>query len=181
MNPHRNPGALVAALVLAGNSLPALADSARPEPLATQAPAAPRPMKQTGPLKPNGSGVTVRFRIDGSPRIGQPLSVTLNFDGVTDPAGATVNFTADAGLSLQTESLPPGPIALPAGRSSDLVVQVVPSTDALAYLNVFTTQRGVTSATSVPVQVGNAAGAMKSSGELKQTPAGEKIISMPVR
>ncbi|VTU14951.1 hypothetical protein SRS16CHR_01319 [Variovorax sp. SRS16] len=50
----------------------------------------------------NGSGVTVQYRVDPLPQAGQANSIVLSFDGITDPAGATVQLYSDAGLKLGT-------------------------------------------------------------------------------
>ena len=59
------------------------------------------------------------------------------------------------------------------------LVPVIPASEGQAYLNVFTTQHGVTSVSAVPVQVGKA-GSLKLRGELKSTPSGDKILTIPV-
>lgn len=143
-----------------------------------QAGSTPSDMKVVAPRKANGSGIEVQFRIDGTPRLGEALPITLSFVGITDPAGASVRFTADAGLSLPPTYL--ARLQLAAGPSvPTLTVPVTPTADGLAYLNVFTTQGGSTSANSVPVQVGRPA-ASKAGGELKSTSTGDKILIVPV-
>lgn len=158
-------------------ALPACADGMRSS--TVDAASMPRPvMKPAAPRKSNGSGIEVQFRIDGAARIGEALPIALSFDGVTDTVGARVRFTVDAGLSL-----PPayaGEFPLQAGAAAPtLAVPVTPTSDGLAYLNVFTTQHGVTSVSSVAVQVGKSA-ALKLRGELKSTPSGDKILTIPV-
>jgi len=130
------------------------------------------------PMKVNGSGVAVQYQVDPLPQAGQATSILLSFDGITDPAGATVRLRADGGLSLG-----PGATAvtLPSGVVSTLTVQAVPGGQGIGYLHVFTTQNGATSSISVPVQVGKAPSSMPSTGELKAAPNGEKILSMPVK
>jgi hypothetical protein len=132
----------------------------------------------TAPKKVNGSGITVQYRVDPQPQAGQATSILLGFDGITDPAGATVQLRADAGLSLG-----PGATAstLPPGTVSTWTVEVVPAGQGIGYLHVFTSQNGTTSSISIPVQVGKAPSSMPSSGELKASPNGEKILSMPVK
>ena len=162
-------GALVA--------LPACADGVRPS--AVDANSTPRlVMKPAAPRKSNGSGIEVQFRIDGTARISEALPIALSFDGVMDAAGARVRFTADAGLTLSPAYA--GEFPLQAGASAPtLTVPVTPTSDGLAYLNVFTTQHGVTSVSAVPVQVGKA-GSLKLRGELKSTPSGDRILTIPV-
>jgi hypothetical protein len=162
-------GALVA--------LPACADGTRPS--SADATSTPRlAMKPAAPRKSNGSGIEVQFRIDGAARIGEALPIALSFDGVTDPAGARVRFTVDAGLTLPAAYA--GEFTLQAGASAPtLTVPVIPASEGLAYLNVFTTQHGVTSVSAVAVQVGKA-GSLKLRGELKSTPSGDKLLTIPV-
>ena len=132
----------------------------------------------TAPTKVNGSGVVVGYRIETTPQAGTRTSITLNLEGVTDPAGATIRLSADGGLSLVNAAVLP---VLPANVVTTLTIDVVPAGAGIGYLNVFTTQFGLTSATSIPVQVGKAPSALPAAGELKQTPAGDKILSMPVK
>lgn len=159
--------------------LPARADSAlsqgaRPSPVAAQS-----PMKAAAPRKVNGSGIEVQFRIDATPRVGAALTVSLGFEGVVPQAGASVRFAVDAGLML-AESYKASS-AFPEGVSvPTMTVQVVPTAEGLSYLHVFTTQRGVTSVSSIPVQVGTPAAA-KPQTDLQPTPDGDKIRPMPVR
>lgn len=166
--------ALLSAVVAA----PACADRSGNGESTRAAGATPAAMRTVAPRKANGSGIEVQFRIDGTPRLGEALPITLSFVGVVDPSAATVRFTADPGLSLPAAFLSKLPLA--AGEPiATLTVPVTPTAEGLAYLNIFTTQGGATSANSVPVQVGKVAAA-KPSGELKSTPTGEKILIVPV-
>jgi hypothetical protein len=101
----------------------------------------------------------------------------LEFGGVTDPDGATVRFSADAGLRVSGSDA----LALPMASRTTATVTVVSEQEGLAYLNVFITQKGAMSAISIPIQTGAAAPVLKSSGELKSTPDGESIITMPAK
>ncbi|MGJ7492979.1 hypothetical protein [Variovorax sp. ZT4R33] len=171
--------ATVAATLLGAlTALPACADGARPASV-DAAGAPPRlAMKPAAPRKSNGSGIEVQFRIDGAARLGGALPIALSFDGVTDPAGARVRFTVDAGLTLP--SAYSGDFPLSAGASAPtLTVPVIPTSEGLAYLHVFTTQQGLTSVSSVAVQVGKSA-SPKLRGDLKSTPSGDKILTIPV-
>jgi post-segregation antitoxin (ccd killing protein) len=166
------------ALALTALSAPALADGV-PAPRHTHKhPTAHRaaPMA-TAARKPNDSGVTLQYRVDGTPQVGRGVPVVLQFDGVSDADGATVRLRADAGLNISGSDT----LALPAGKRTSTTVTVVSDREGLAYLNVFITQGGATSAMSIPVQTGTAAPVMKSSGELKATPEGDHIISMPAK
>lgn len=127
--------------------------------------------------KPNDSGVLIQYRVEGTAQVGRPIAVVLQFDGVSDPAGATARLTTDAGLSLTTSSS----LALPAGRSTTATATVTSDRDGLAYLNVFVTQNGAMSIVAIPIQTGKSAPAMKAAGEMKSSAEGEKIISMPAK
>lgn len=130
----------------------------------------------TAPQKSNGSRVAVRYRVAPAASAGAPATISLTFSGVTD-AAASVRFSSDAGLRLLAS---PAPVPLPAG-SSEIEIQAVAEADLLFYLNVFTTQNGITSAISVPVTTGNRKPKLDPMGEMKPSAPGEKIISMPVR
>jgi hypothetical protein len=147
-------------------------------PQAASAGEKPGPMTQA-PMKSNGSGVAVAWRIEGKAALGAPLTVRLELSGITDPAGASVRLVAADGLSLAASVEPNATLAGPAGS---LAVGVVPGREGIGYLHVFTTQYGRTSAISVPVPVGQTPRSLRSQlGEARQTPGGEKILSMPVK
>lgn len=134
---------------------------------------------KTAPMKANGSGVVVQFRVDTeTPQVGKVVAVVLTFDGITDPTGAALRLAVDGGLSLGTSN---ATRTLPPGGATALAVEVVPAAEGVGYLHVFTTQYGATSATSIPIQVGKAANALPGSGDVKQTPSGDKIRPMPVK
>ena len=130
--------------------------------------------------KPNGSGVEVRYRVLDTPALGQPARVEIVVADINDSAGGTVRFTADPALRLAAGGVQ---TRLPAGETTTLTVTVVPQEEGLAYLNVFTAQRGLTSSTSIPIQTGAAAPTSKKpgAGKLKDTPDGDKILVMPVK
>jgi len=131
----------------------------------------------TAARKPNDSGVKLQYRLAGTPQAGKPTVVVLQFDGVSDPAGASVTLTVDAGLTLSSSAS----LSVPQGQRSDASVTVISQGDGLAYLNVFITQGGRTSAISIPIQTGAAAPAMKANGDIKPLPDGDNIISQPAK
>ena len=156
--------------------LSAAADGAKAPGTAKGAPASASMM--TAPMKANGSGVIVRYRIDATPEIGVAVPVVLTFDGVTEQGGAALRLTTEGGLAL-------GDVAathtLPAGEVTSLTIKVTPSAAGIGYLHVFTTQYGATSATSIPVQIGESPSALPGASELKQTPGGDKVRSTQVK
>ncbi|WP_432728139.1 hypothetical protein [Variovorax sp. W6] len=127
--------------------------------------------------KPNDSGVAIQYRVEGAAKVGRSISVVLQFDGVSDAAGATARLTVDAGLTLTTSSN----LTLPAGQSTTATATVTSDREGLAYLNVFVTQNGAMSIVAIPIQTGSSAPAMKAAGEMKSSAEGEKIISMPAK
>ncbi|MDM0115594.1 hypothetical protein QTI66_25820 [Variovorax sp. J22R133] len=129
------------------------------------------------PQKSNGSGIDVRYRVEGTPSVGKPTMVVIVLSGVTDPGGGSVWFTADASLGLDSSA---AATTLEAGRSITLNVTVTPKTDGVAYLNVFTRQRGALSATSIAVQAGSTP-LSRASGAVKDDVDGEKILPMQVK
>lgn len=159
---HRRP-LLAAALWLALAPLPALASAGK---------------LAQAPTKPNGSGIEVSYRLEGEPAAGRATRIVIVLTGVTDTAQASVRFAADPDLKLEGNTGAATP--LPAGRPTTLNLSVVPHADGLRYLNVFTTQHGVTGSTSIPVQAGDA-GAVRPAGKLGSTPKGDKILSQPVK
>ena len=180
MNIRPNAMMAIACLALVALPGPAAADgdptarSAKPRHPGTQHRTAPM---TTAPQKPGSSGVKLQYRVDAVPRVGQATPIVLQFDDVTDAEGATVRLSADRGLALQGDST----LTLPAGKRTTATVTVVSESEGLAYLNVFITQGGASSAVSVPVQTGTGAPALKSSGERKPQADGDSIITMPVK
>ncbi len=125
--------------------------------------------------KPHGSGIAVRYRVNGTAVTGQAVTITLIFDAVRDDSAA-VRFTADKELQLS------GPVdapSLPRGLSQR-ELQVTPRSDGVFYVNVFTTQAGATSVVSVPIQSGHVPPKLRKPGQLQPAGNGERIISMPV-
>ncbi|BEP59727.1 hypothetical protein GmRootV213_02810 [Variovorax sp. V213] len=180
MHIRSNSMMAIAYLALASLSAPAAADgdpaarSAKPKHAGAQHGTAPM---TTAPQKPGSSGVKLQYRLDATPQVGRATPVVLQFDDVTEAEGATVRLSADRGLTLQGNST----LRLPAGKRTTATVVVVSEAEGLAYLNVFIIQGGASSAISVPIQTGMAAPALKSPGEMKPTPGGDGIITMPVK
>lgn len=128
--------------------------------------------------KPNGSGVDVRYRLLDTPAVGQSVRVEIVLGKIGD-SGATLELAADPGLRLHSAAS----AVLPAGETTTLTISVEPQKEGLAYLNVFTRQRGATSATAIAIQTGPATAGSKKAGanRLKDGSDGDKILSMPVK
>jgi hypothetical protein len=180
-NKHRaeTPAIVLAVMALALLAPPALAHADAPDATgARQSKKVPRTQgMKVAAQKPNGSGIVVRYRLEGTPSAGRTVPVALALDRVVG-ADASVRFETDAGLRLGDGA---DPRALIAGRNTALTVDVVPGSEGTSYLHVFTTQNGITSVASIPVSVGKGGGALPAVGELKSSPEGDRLISMPVK
>ena len=137
------------------------------------------PMRSAAPLKANGSGIDVQFRIDGTSRVGEPLRIMLGFAGTAAQSGASVRFEADSGLLLPESYRQAIPVSGD-GAALPQMVMVTPTAEGLSYLHVFTTQNGVTSVSSIPVQTGTP-GVRKPDANLRSTPDGDVLKTMPVK
>jgi hypothetical protein len=124
--------------------------------------------------KANGSGVSVAYRIEGTPLVGSPVVIRLQ---VSSRADANLVFRSNEGLSLIT----PEVIDAPAGANAEYTVTVVPEAEGRFYLNVFSIANGRPSASAIAVQVGNKAVQFKPSGRVMESPSGERVISVPVK
>ncbi len=106
--------------------------------------------------KQGGSGVTLAYRIEGTPTVGAPLTIYLSMQSQTD---AQVNFTAGPGLVL---SNPDQVLASQAGQSAEHSFSVVPQSNGKFYVNVFSSANGRQSASAIPVRVGGGSLQLKS-------------------
>lgn len=168
----------LAVSAFAAVSAPALADApgARKAPVLAESKQDQR--MTLAPQKPNGSGIVVRYRVEATPQTGKAVPVALSLERVTG-SDATVRFQSGSGLHVDAGGQYPR--ALEAGRSSALTVNVVPDRAGLSYLHVFTTQDGITSVASIPVQVGKGDETLPAVGQLKSTPDGDRILTIPVK
>ncbi|MDM0073476.1 hypothetical protein QTH90_03730 [Variovorax sp. J2P1-59] len=143
------------------------------------------PQRKTTPATPmkiattkaNHAGVELRYHVDAPSRPGASITVQLEFDGVTDPAGALVRLQADHGLRIGD---PATTRTLPAGEATGWSIPLQHFGAGLRYLHVFTTQHGITSITSIPMPASSDASMPRSDGELKIS-GDDKIIALPVR
>lgn len=138
--------------------------------------AAPAGMTQA-PEKPNGSGVSVSYRVHGVSQVGRTTSVALVFEGVTNANGASVTLSTEPGLSVQGDRT----LILPTGKRSEAKVILLSEREGLFYFHVFTSQGTRRSVLSVPVQTGTAPPVMKSNGTLVRDAQGQLIMSMPAK
>jgi hypothetical protein len=132
------------------------------------------------PSKKGGSGVVVRYRIDGTPAVGKALPVTLSLSGVSSDAGASVSLTAED-TSLKMDKVRSAPQKLASYQATTMPMSVTPQAEGTFYITVTTEQDDRSSVTMIPIRVGHGKVALKPNGELVTTPQGEKIISMPAK
>ena len=102
--------------------------------------------------------------VDDPVKVGQAATLVIQFDNITDPAGGSARFTADTGLTLVGAE----EVRLPAGQATTVTVRATPASEGIAYVNVFTTQNGMSSATSIPVRVGEAAAKLRSTATCRR-------------
>lgn len=133
-----------------------------------------KPMVNSKPGKP-GSGVTVTHKINGAPQAGQPFSITLQFNGVSDPQGATVRVSGEGALQVSGDTS----ATLAAGSPASMTLGALASADGVYFLNVFTQQGTLSGASSIPIKVGAGQVATEKHGQVKQAPGAERVISLP--
>jgi hypothetical protein len=127
------------------------------------------------PSKKGGSGVAMAYRIEGTPAVGNPLTIRLS---MASSADAQVTLRAGEGLTL---SNPDQVLSALAGQGAEHSVIVVPQAQGRYYLNVFSVAGGRGSAMSIPVQVGKGTVQLKSADNVQVLPSGERIISVPAQ
>lgn len=100
--------------------------------------------------KKAGSDVVMGYQIEGTPAVGQPLTIRLSISSVQ---GADISFSADSALALQN---PSQVLKAAAGQPSQHSIAVVPQALGRYYVNVFSNGQNSSSATSIAIQVGDA-------------------------
>ena len=123
----------------------------------------------------SGSGVSLAYRIEGSPSVGSPLTILIQMSSTSD---AQVVLRAPPGLTLMA----PGQVLQSyAGQVAEHRVTVVPDVQGRHYISLFSIANGRPSATSIPIQIGRGSVELKSGGTVQVTPSGERIISVPLK
>jgi hypothetical protein len=126
-------------------------------------------------VKKGGSGVGMAYRIEGTPKVGSPLTIRVTMGSSAD---AQVTLRAGEGLVLNR---PDQVLTSLAGQSAEYTITVVPQSEGRFYLNMFSVAAGRGSATSIPVQVGKGTVQLKPSGNVQVMPSGERVISVPAQ
>lgn len=109
--------------------------------------------------KKAGSDVAMGYQIEGTPAVGQPLTIRLS---MSSAQGADISFSADSALALQN---PSQVLKAAAGQPSQHSVTVVPQALGRYYVNVFSNGPASSSATSIAIQVGEPAQAKPKSAD----------------
>jgi hypothetical protein len=126
-------------------------------------------------VKKGGSGVGMAYRIEGTPKVGSPLTIRVTMGSSAD---AQVTLRAGEGLVLNR---PDQVLTSLAGQTAEYTITVVPQSEGRFYLNMFSVAAGRGSATSIPVQVGKGTVQLKPSGNVQVMPSGERVISVPAQ
>jgi hypothetical protein len=124
--------------------------------------------------KDGGAGVVMSYKIEGTPVVGKPLTVSVSMSSTVN---AETTLTADNGLTLQD---PAQVMRSVAGQKSQHVITLTPQAEGRFYVNLFSTAEGRSSASSFAVQVGNSQASLKSSAPVQVGPNGERVKVMPV-
>jgi hypothetical protein len=136
------------------------------------------------PAKKTGSGVSLQYKLLSVPKVGEPLRISVIFDGVTSAKGANADMKADRELEMATpfsaKTLAKGS-SKQAQASNTHEITVTPQAEGLFFVNVFTEQEGRTGASAIAIRVGDKPLNLPTVGTLKTDANGEKVISMPAQ
>jgi hypothetical protein len=129
------------------------------------------------PQKKGGSGVSVRWRLAATPKVGEPVTLTIELGGLRSPQGASAEIVGDN----VTLARPSGRLAFKAGPPQRQQVSFTPTAEGVYFINVFTEQNGRQGAVSLPVRVGKGGVKLEKPGTPTTLPNGEKAVIMPSR
>lgn len=135
--------------------------------------------------KHNHSGLSMRFRLEGSLAVGQPVTIFFEFAGAR-ASDARVSMTPAKALSLgslgsfqkQGDALQQ---SLKVGEVTSQSITVTPSSEGAHFIGFQLTQNGQTSSTGIMLRIGQAGQSVESIGEVVTTDSGEKLILMPAK
>lgn len=139
-------------------------------------------------VKPQGP-VTISYRIIGTPIVGQPLALDLQFESSFGNQPFKVSYRVNDPTAMQLPESQSSTVSIsPSGRDgrSAQQVTVIPMREGRIYLNVaaqFETEDGsLSSVTAIPIQVGSAAPReILDNGTLTSDEAGELIHTLPAK
>jgi hypothetical protein len=140
---------------------------------------------QTSAGKPSAP-ISIDYAIIGTPVVGQPVSINLEVSSSLRNRAVTLNYRINDARNLTFPEAQAQRVALAAFGDNDRVSQqvtVVPQREGRLYLNVYAevdTEEGtLLKSVAIPIQVGRAPRQPEASGEPRQSPDGETVISLP--
>ena len=176
--------ALALALDACGNSDESVAPD---DPAAVTAPQVSfRPgAESVATSKPSGP-VVISYRIIGSPIVGQPVAIELEFASTIGPQPMDISYRVNDATALQLPETQLARVSMAPfddDERGSQQVTVVPLREGRLYLNVAASIQGengsVSSVTAIPIQVGGAVRETQFNGELTLDENGESVISLP--
>ncbi len=141
-----------------------------------------------GTVKPSAP-ISIRYEIQGTPIVGQPVAVNVFVSSNMHNRALTVHYRVNDATSMLFPESQVRLTEFDAGAENALRSQqitVIPQREGRLYLNVSAELLTVDGSDSrlmktaaIPIQVGSAPPELESNGELKETDAGETVVSMP--
>jgi hypothetical protein len=137
--------------------------------------------------KHNGSGIVTRYKIQGTPQIGQPVVIDISFSAAgSESAQAKVEVRPSEKLGLavpasMSKTETGSQMSLFKTKDTSTRLTVTPQSEGLHQLVIKTVRDGRASVVSIPVLVGALPASQPTLGEKQTTPSGEKIIVMPAK
>ena len=137
--------------------------------------------------KPSGP-VIISYRIIGSPIVGQPVAIELEFASTIGPQPMNISYRVNDATALQLPETQLASVSMAPFEDDERgsqQVTVIPLREGRLYLNVAASIDGengsVSSVTAIPIQVGGALRETQVNGEPGLDENGEAIISLPAQ
>jgi hypothetical protein len=137
--------------------------------------------------KPSGP-VIISYRIIGSPIVGQPVAIELEFASTIGPQPMNISYRVNDATALQLPETQLASVSMAPFEDDERgsqQVTVIPLREGRLYLNVAASIEGesgsVSSVTAIPIQVGGALRETQVNGEPGLDENGEAIISLPAK
>lgn len=141
----------------------------------------------------HSSPIKFRYEIQGTPVVGQPVSINLFVSSPATDAPINLFFRVNDASSMmfpasQAKQMTFNAESASTGSKEHAAPQqitVIPQREGRLYLvvsaEVAAAGGSMISTTSIPIQVGSAPPELESSGELIETADGETVVSMPAQ
>jgi hypothetical protein len=137
--------------------------------------------------KPSGP-VIISYRIIGSPIVGQPVAIELEFASTIGPQPMKISYRVNDATALQLPETQLASVSMAPFEDDERgsqQVTVIPLREGRLYLNVAASIEGengsVSSVTAIPIQVGGALRETQFNGERSLDENGETVISLPAK